>query len=206
MKAADSVESTADNGGAPPSAKPSLGRLLQLAKPEMAMLILSFIFTIGNEATNLITPLIVGNAFDALINPKLDDEERMDKINHWMLIAVIITILGIVASFCKAMMQGVIGERIVARLRCNLYGRILQQEIAFFDEHKSGELVSRLGSDTTLLQMVVSQSLPEVITQFAKVVAALLLMFYISSKLAGLALGGVLIIFMICLPSKLCYN
>jgi ATP-binding cassette subfamily B protein len=208
MKAAESSVETADNSpsknddeGVPPSAKPSLWRLLKLAKPESIMLFLSFIFTIATEATNLITPLIVANAFDALINPNMTDDERMDKINYWMLWAVIITILGILASFLRAMMQGVIGERIVARLRCHLYGRILQQEIAFFDEHKSGELVSRLGSDTTLLQMVVSQSLPEVITQFVKVIAALLLMFYISSKLAGLALGGVLVIFMICLPT-----
>ena len=174
MKAAASVETSADNSPSKNddegAAKPSLVRLLKLAKPEMAMLFLSFIFTIATEATNLITPLIVANAFDALINPDLTDDERMDKINYWMLWAVIITILGILASFLSEMMQGVIGERIVARLRCELYGRILQQEIAFFDEHKSGELVSRLGSDTTLLQMVVSQSLPEVITQFVKVI------------------------------------
>jgi ABC-type multidrug transport system fused ATPase/permease subunit len=89
----------------------------------------------------------------------------------------------------------------VARLRCKLYEQILRQEIAFFDEHKSGELVSRLGSDTTLLQTVVSTSLPEVLTQLVKAVAGLFLMFYISPKLAGLALGGVSIIFVVCLPT-----
>ena len=73
-------------------------------------------------------------------------------------------------------------------------------EIAFFDEHKSGELVSRLGSDTTLLQSVVSQSLPDFFTQLIKAITAMVLMFYLSVKLAGLALGGVVIIFLLSAP------
>jgi ATP-binding cassette subfamily B protein len=73
-------------------------------------------------------------------------------------------------------------------------------EIAFFDEHKSGELVSRLGSDTTLLQTVVSQNLPDFVTQLIKAITAIVLMFYLSVKLAGLALGGVVIIFLLSAP------
>lgn len=73
-------------------------------------------------------------------------------------------------------------------------------EIAFFDEHKSGELVSRLGSDTTLLQSVVSQNLPDFVTQLIKAITAMVLMFYLSVKLAGLALGGVVLIFVLSAP------
>lgn len=76
----------------------------------------------------------------------------------------------------------------------------MNAEIAFFDEHKSGELVSRLGSDTTLLQSVVSQNLPDFFTQFIKAITAMVLMFYLSVKLAGLALGGVVIIFLLSAP------
>jgi ATP-binding cassette subfamily B protein len=174
---------------------------MKLAMPEMTMLIVSFVFVLASEAANMITPLIVANAYDALVNPNIpDDANRMSDINRWMMIAIIITILGILAGFLRATIQGVIGERVVARLRCQLYDRILHQEIAFFDEHKSGELVSRLGSDTTLLQTVVSTSLPEVLTQSVKAIAGLFLMFYISPKLAGLALGGVSAIFVTCLP------
>ena len=204
MKEADSPDKSLEDSATndEESSRPSLMRLLKLAMPEMAMLIISFIFVLGSEAANMVTPLIVANAYDALINPMIpDNAQRMSEINHWMMIAVIVTIVGILAGFLRATIQGVIGERVVARLRCKLYEQILRQEIAFFDEHKSGELVSRLGSDTTLLQTVVSTSLPEVLTQLVKAVAGLFLMFYISPKLAGLALGGVSIIFVICLPT-----
>jgi ABC-type multidrug transport system fused ATPase/permease subunit len=157
------------------SSKPSLWKLFHLAMPEMPMLLLSFILMIGSEATNMITPLIVANAYDVLVDPTITNEgEKMSEINGYMLIAIIITIVGIIAGFLRATIQGIIGERVVARLRCNLYKQILyHQEISFFDEHKSGELVSRLGSDTTLLQSVVSQSLPDFLAQFIKAIAQL---------------------------------
>lgn len=81
-----------------------------------------------------------------------------------------------------------------------VYATPLLAEIAFFDEHKSGELVSRLGSDTTLLQSVVSQSLPDFCTQTIKAIVAMILMFYLSVKLAGLALGGAVLIFLLSAP------
>ncbi|KAL7443795.1 hypothetical protein ACHAXH_007368 [Discostella pseudostelligera] len=190
-----------DSEDAPTSTKPSLWKLFQLAFPEIHMLLLSFVFMIGAEAATMVTPLVVANAYDILIDPSItENSERMEGINYWMMLAIIITIVGITAGFIRATIQGVIGERVVARLRCRLYKRILMQEIAFFDTHKSGELVSRLGSDTTLLQSVVSESLPNVVSELLKTISAMALMFYISPKLAGLALGGVLVIFMIGLP------
>jgi ABC-type multidrug transport system fused ATPase/permease subunit len=165
------------------------------------MLVVFSILMIGSEATNLIIPLIVANAYDLLVDPnKTDEDERMSEINHYMTIAIGISIAGILAGFLRATIQGVIGERVVARLRCSLYAQILKQEIAFFDEHKSGELNSRLGSDTTLLQSVISQALPDFFIQFIKAFASMGLMFFISSKLAGVALGGVILIFTLSVP------
>lgn len=42
-------------------------------------------------------------------------------------------------------------ERIVVRLRKELFQKILEQEIAFFDMHKTGELMNRLSADTVIL-------------------------------------------------------
>eukprot|EP00526_Cylindrotheca_closterium_P007220 CAMPEP_0113641026 /NCGR_PEP_ID=MMETSP0017_2-20120614/21537_1 /TAXON_ID=2856 /ORGANISM="Cylindrotheca closterium" /LENGTH=689 /DNA_ID=CAMNT_0000552347 /DNA_START=63 /DNA_END=2132 /DNA_ORIENTATION=+ /assembly_acc=CAM_ASM_000147 len=184
------------------SSKPSIGKLFAFAQPELPMLIFSGILMVGSEAVNLITPLIVADAYDALIiDPTgLTDEDRMAEINRVMTLAIIVTVAGILGGFIRATVQGVIGERVVARLRCQLYAHILKQEIAFFDEHKSGELVSRLGSDTTLLQTVISQSLPESLVQIIKAFASMGLMFFLSAKLAGVALAGVVVIFLVSAP------
>ena len=95
---------------------------------EKIMILLSFILVIGSEAANLLTPLIVANAYDILVDPSIsDDEERMSSINYFMILAIVVTVAGIVAGFLRVTIQGVVGERVVARLRCKLYSRILKQ-------------------------------------------------------------------------------
>jgi ATP-binding cassette subfamily B protein len=194
-----SGSSQAENA-TPMSSDPSLGKIFYMAQPEYPMLVLAFIMMIGSEATSLVVPLILANAYDTLVDEDILDDEKMVDINYYMARALIVFFGGILAGLARASILGVIGERMVARLRYQLYGAILKQEIGFFDEHKSGELVSRLGTDTTLLQSVLSQSLPESVLGVIKVIVAITLMFYISTTLAAVSLGGVVLVFMIAMP------
>jgi ABC-type multidrug transport system fused ATPase/permease subunit len=182
------------------SSPPSLARILAVAKPEWPGLVVALVVMIASEAMGLISPLVIALAYDALVDETTDDDDRMNEINQAMLLVMILHFSGIVTGFIRHALLGVIGERLVARLRNQLYAAILKQEIAFFDEHKSGELVSRLGSDTTLLQNATSQSMPEFVLGIIKLFVSVALMFWISVKLAGLTLGFVLLVFLIALP------
>lgn len=184
----------------PASSPPSVKRLFQMAGPELTMLIVAIFLMIASEVTNLVLPLIVANAYDTLVDESLDSSERMVEINRFMGVALILYAAGLVAGYLRAAILGVIGERMVARMRFQLFGSILNQEIAFFDEHKSGELVSRLGSDTTLLQQVISMSIPEALVGVIKTVVSIGLMFWISPKLAGVSIGSVFLIFIVAAP------
>jgi len=179
---------------------PSLSRLFALVKPEGPVLLLGIILLFAAEATTQVIPLIVARAYDSIIDSTLTTDERMADVNGYMLRSIIIFIVGCVAGFFRFAIFAVAAERCVARLRIQLYGSILNQDIAFFDEHKSGELISRLGSDTTLLQGVVSQSLPEAIGSVVKAIVSITLIFYISPELAGVSTGVILVICLIAMP------
>jgi ABC transporter fused permease/ATP-binding protein len=83
----------------------------------------------------------------------------------------------------------VAGERIVARLRKALYGRLLEQEVAFFDARRTGELVSRLASDTTVLQTAVTTNASMAARNLLLMVGGLTLMYLTSPPLSLLMLG-----------------
>ena len=200
---ADVLPATAiDNDGDAPttpmimSSTPSLKKVLDMARPEWTMIGVALLLMLVSEATNLLLPLIVANAYDALVaedtssNGSNSSNNSMADINFYMAMTLIIYAVGALAGLSRSAILGVTGERLVARLRLKLYQSILRQEIAFFDEHKSGELVSRLGSDTTLLQNVIAMSIPEAMVGMIKVVVSIALMFYISPKLAGVSIGG----------------
>ena len=55
-------------------------------------------------------------------------------------------VIGAISNVIRINMSNMIGERITARLRQNTYASVLDQEIAFFDQTRTGELINRLSS------------------------------------------------------------
>jgi len=192
-KIAEDITAEGKTNGVSP---PSLSRIFLTFKAEQPMLLVGLLLLFIAEATTQVIPLIVAKAYDAIIDPNLDSIDKMNDINRYMLLSILIFTGGMLAGFFRFAIFAVIAERAVARLRIQLYGSILAQDIAFFDVHKSGELISRLGSDTTLLQGVVSQSVPEAVGNVVKAVVSIVLIFVISPELAGVSVGT---IFTICL-------
>ena len=129
-----------------------------------------------------------------------DDNNKLHDINRYMMFTLIVHIVGSVGGFVRCSILSIVGERFVARIRNQLYSTLLIQEIAFYDTHKSGELTSRLTSDVTLLQLTISNFLPESILGVLKVIVSVILMFWISMKLATLTIVMVGIVFGITIP------
>jgi len=179
---------------------PPLTKIMGLARPELRAVVVAFLFMVASEGLTLYIPLRLANAYDFLVEPGLAAGERMGRINRIMVSVVALHLASVAANFLRSAVLGAVGERVVARLRNQLYGAILRQEIAFFDEHKTGELVSRLGSDTTLLQQATSMACPEVVLGITKLFVSMGLMFWISASLAAVTLGFVFIVFCLAFP------
>jgi len=177
-----------------------ISKLLSLARPEAPMLVVALVLMLMAEATGMLNPLILASAYNDLVDPTLSQDERMSGINRTMILVLLVHFGGVAVAFSRTTIMGMAGERVVARTRNNLYRSILKQEIAFFDNHQSGELVSRLGSDTQLLSEGTSKALPEVLIGIIKVITSIAIMFWISPKLAGVMIGFVTFIMTICIP------
>ena len=190
-----SVEKETKKEEKPP---PPLSKLLGLGKPEFTMLMVALVFMVVAEATGLLNPIFIADAYDALIDPTNDN--RMSDINRVMIIVICLHFSGSLCGFIRGSIMSVAGERIVARLRNDLYSHLLAQDIAFFDGTKTGELVSRLSSDTGLIQQAISQGVPEVLLGIVKLIVAISLMFWLSPALAGVTLGFTLTLIVICVP------
>lgn len=186
------------------STPPSFFQFLLLAKPELPLLIFSFVLLILADVSNQILPIIIARAYNALVDQSLDQSERMYAINFTMMLVFILTLVGSTMGWFRLCIQGLAGERVVARLRLGMYKSVLSQDMSFFDETKSGEVVSRLGSDATLLQGSLSSGIPELLSGVVRAIICIILMFYLSAKLTGMTLGGVFVIFFLSFPLGKC--
>ncbi|ETO18310.1 hypothetical protein RFI_18968 [Reticulomyxa filosa] len=79
-------------------------------------------------------------------------DNSMELLQTSVLMLFVISMIGGLCSFGKWVCMEIAGERLVARLRKQLFCAILSQELAMFDSNKTGELVNRISADTTVLK------------------------------------------------------
>ncbi len=83
------------------------------------------------------------------------------------------------------------GERVVADLRKAVFEKVLKLDAAFFEMTRTGEVISRLTTDTTLLQSVVASTLPIAIRNLLLIAGGVVMLLATSPKLTLLVLAGV---------------
>jgi len=104
----------------------------------------------------------------------------------WILI-VLVVVAAFISGFQHYLLQRT-GEGVVLSSRRTLVRRMLHLPISEFDRRRTGDLVSRVGSDTTLLRAVLTQGLVDAIGGSLTFVGALIAMIIIDPVLLGLTL------------------
>jgi ATP-binding cassette subfamily B protein len=95
------------------------------------------------------------------------------------------------ATWCRFYLMMTTGERVVTDIRRAVYGHLLALEPAFFEATRTGEVISRLTSDTTQLQVVVAYGFSMFLRNALMGVGALVMLVLTSGKLAALVVLGV---------------
>jgi ATP-binding cassette subfamily B protein len=159
-----------------------LRRLLFLAKPEWRRLVVATIFLLVGGSASLAYPRVIGVLIDAAV------EGGITTINHAAVAMAIIFAVQAVAVALRYYLFSIAGERIVTRLREQVYRSIIDQEIGFFDARKTGELTSRITADAAVIQNTVSVNLSMGLRNLVMVAGGLTLLVFSSARLTALML------------------
>ena len=92
------------------------------------------------------------------------------------------------ASFARFYLVSWLGERIVADIRRQVFSHVISLSPTYFEVTRTGEVLSRLTTDTTLLQVVVGSSVPIALRNLLLLGGGVVLLFVTSAKLTGLVL------------------
>ncbi|RKH13707.1 ABC transporter ATP-binding protein [Corallococcus praedator] len=99
------------------------------------------------------------------------------------LLVVAVALVKATAQFLQGGLMQRLGQRVMADLRGFLYGRLLTQPPAFFEQRHSGELVARFTSDVPLVEFSVTQALSSYVRDGLQICALLTTCFLIDAKL-----------------------
>ncbi|HEX5011905.1 MAG TPA: ABC transporter transmembrane domain-containing protein [Planctomycetota bacterium] len=160
-------------------------RLAELARPERRLIGWGTLALLIGGGAGLVYP----KAFGWIV----DDASKGDATVIQRDVLVMLGVIAVQSLGIGLRMHlfTIAGERIVARLRRRLYAHVLSQEIAFFDGRRTGELMSRLASDTTVMQTTVTINASMALRNIVLLTGSVIMMFLISVKLAGLMIGVV---------------
>ena len=92
------------------------------------------------------------------------------------------------STYCRFYLVSWIGERVVADLRRAVFDRVIGLSPAYFETRRTGEIISRLTTDTTLLQTVIGSSVSQALRNGLLLIGGLGLLAATSAKLTGLVL------------------
>ncbi len=156
----------------------TISKLLKLSRSEWPLLVWGLIFLAVSSASLLAYPHAIKKIIDEAIAHK-----NRSELNTAALLAFAVFTLQSVTSALRYYFFTLAGEKTVKRLREKLFGQIVGQNITFFDQQKTGELLGRLSSDTAVLQNALSVNISMLVRSLVQALGGIGMLFMTSAKL-----------------------
>ena len=176
----------------------SLSGLVPFLRPYRGRIALAGFFLVMAAVSTLVFPLALRSLIDGgLVN---GDTSAAGKGNQLVLLRThFFELFGVAAalglfSAGRFYMVSWLGERVTADLRNAVYGHVLKQSPEFFETTQTGEVLSRLTGDTTLVQTVVGSSLSMGLRNLVMGVGAIGMLVYTNPYLMLQIIGALIII------------
>ncbi len=159
-------------------------RLLALARPHWQRLALAGFCLLLATGCSLALPLVV-----RLLTDTIFVHHDLVGLQRVCVLLVLVVVGSAVFGFGRGYFLSYAGNRIIADLRVRLYSHLQDLSLSFYDEHHTGELMSRLTADTALVQTVVTDNLLSLVQQVVTLVVVVILVLVLDWRLAALTLA-----------------
>ncbi|WP_373085763.1 ABC transporter transmembrane domain-containing protein [Sneathiella sp.] len=156
-----------------------LARFVRPYRLQVVGALIALVFAAGST-------LMIGQAIRLLLD-KGFSAKSLDLDPYFIGLMGVVTVLAI-ATFGRYYLVSWIGERVIADVRKAVFNHVLTLNPAFFEITRTGEVLSRLTTDTTLIQTVIGSSISVALRNFLLFIGGLALLIYTSPTLAGMVL------------------
>ncbi|AXN39776.1 multidrug ABC transporter permease [Peribacillus butanolivorans] len=167
-------------------------RLVQQTKPSKLMIGIALVLSLSTTGVGLLVPLFTKN----LINDFSISSLSTERITL-LVLAIIVQAL---ASGFSIYLLNRIGQSVVAGIRDQLWRKLLVLPVNYFDEHQSGETVSRMTNDTTVVKGLISEHLSNFVTGIISIVGSMIVLFVLDWKMTLLMLIAIPLSVLILMP------
>lgn len=150
-----------------------------LVRPYKKHILLALLLLFLGAAANLAIPV----TFKLMIDLGFAAENQ-DQLSFYFLLVFVVSSLMILFTSLRYFWVSWIGQKVVTDLRKKVYGKVMNQSQEFFETTKTGEILSRINTDTTLVETVVGSTFSIALRSAVTFLGALIMMVVSSPKLA----------------------
>ncbi|MEK7672840.1 MAG: ABC transporter ATP-binding protein [Patescibacteria group bacterium] len=165
-------------------------KLWPLLCEEKGNLIMASVAIFLNSALNLVAPMVVAHVIDTYIPTK-------DYHGVFVFSGILLTmyVAALFTSYFQTRWMGGVGQRVLFNLRSAIFNKLQELPVAFFNQNKAGDLISRINNDTDKLNQFFSQSLMQFIGSIFIMIGAGVFLLSLNLKLGAAALAPALALF-----------
>lgn len=164
----------------------SLLPIFAFVKPYKIMVASALIALLLTAAVNLSlgqgVKFVIDNGFIA---------GSQEQLSSAILILIAMISLLAVGTFCRFFLMSLLGERVSGDIRKAVFNKIVSLHPSYFEENRSGEIMSRLTTDTALLQSIVGSSFSMALRSFLMLIGGIIMLLFTNLKLTLIVLACV---------------
>ncbi|KAF0823642.1 ABC transporter ATP-binding protein [Cytobacillus firmus] len=173
------------------SLKPFISLILSTKIPKTA-LIIGLTASILTTLTGLVVPLLTKNLVDGFSVESISIP-LMVRIGAAFIVQAIISGISIY-------LLSYVGQKVVARLRDRMWMKLIRLPVSYFDKQSSGQTVSRVVNDTSIVRELITNHFPQFITGIISIIGAIIILLVMDWKMTLLMLTSVPITLAIMIP------
>ena len=161
----------------------NLRNLVNHMVEEKKTLLTAFIAMLITAALNLLGPVLIGHTVDAYVQTK-----QYHGVLIFSGILLIMYVVALVAGYIQTKLMGTVGQRMLFTLRNNVFNKLQELPVDFFNQNKTGDLISRINNDTDKINQFFSQSLMQFVRVILIMIGAGIFLLSINLTLGAAAL------------------
>ncbi|MDE1192140.1 MAG: ABC transporter ATP-binding protein [Arachidicoccus sp.] len=165
------------------STRKALKKMLQFMKDEKRSLYFAFFIMFINAGVTMLAPYLIGYTVDHYVITK-----QYAGLMQYCGILLGLFVIWAATEYFQAKTMGSIGQRMLYALRNEVFNKLQQLPVSFFNQNKSGDLISRINSDTDNVNQFFSQSLMRFVDSIFTMAGAMVFLLSIHWQLGAASL------------------
>jgi ATP-binding cassette subfamily B protein len=167
-------------------------KLWVIIAEEKSIMTFALLAVIINSVLSLIAPRLIAYTVDTYIM-------RHNYQGVLLFAAVILGVyaLGFVASYVQITLMGGVGQRVLYRLRNQIFNKLQSLPVTFFNQNKAGDLISRINNDTDKINQFFSQSVVQFFSSIFLMIGSAIFLLSLNLRLGAATLAPAVLLFFI---------